>query len=328
MALEGALKLKEITYIPADAYAAGEMKHGPIALLDNSTPVVACATDGPVLEKMLSNIAEVKARGAEVIAIATEGSDHVAAAADQTVFIPRTDWVLQPILAILPLQLLAYHVAPPRPERGPAAEPGEDRHGRVAPATTSTLYDWAGGEQAFTRLIDAFYDRVEGDELLSPLFPGGVTKSTANVTAWWSEVFGGPPRYTEELGGYERMVGKHRGLAITPEQRLRFATLMSLAADDAGLPDDPEFRSAFVAYVEWGRGSPCTTHSPAPRSSSTPPSRAGAGARHPRSSRSSCSSIHGIGAVERLYLLPHGGVAVFVGDRAPEHSQAQVRLGV
>ena len=111
VALEGALKLKEITYIPADAYAAGEMKHGPIALLDNSTPVVACATDGPVLEKMLSNIAEVKARGAEVIAIATEGSDHVAAAADQTVFIPRTDWVLQPILAILPLQLLAYHVA-------------------------------------------------------------------------------------------------------------------------------------------------------------------------------------------------------------------------
>ena len=111
MALEGALKLKEITYIPADAYAAGEMKHGPIALLDNSTPVVACATDSPTLEKMLSNIAEVKARGAEVIAVATEGSEHVAAAADQTVFIPRTDWVLQPILAILPLQLLAYHIA-------------------------------------------------------------------------------------------------------------------------------------------------------------------------------------------------------------------------
>jgi len=111
VALEGALKLKEITYIPADAYAAGEMKHGPIALLDHSTPVVACATDSPVLEKMLSNIAEVKARGAEVIAVATEGAGHVAAAADQTVFIPSTDWVLQPILAILPLQLLAYHIA-------------------------------------------------------------------------------------------------------------------------------------------------------------------------------------------------------------------------
>ena len=89
VALEGALKLKEITYIPADAYAAGEMKHGPIALLDSSTPVVSSARrTARVLDKMLSNIAEVKARGAEVIAVATEGSGHVAAAADQTVFIP------------------------------------------------------------------------------------------------------------------------------------------------------------------------------------------------------------------------------------------------
>jgi glucosamine--fructose-6-phosphate aminotransferase (isomerizing) len=109
--LEGALKLKEISYIPTDAYAAGEMKHGPIALLDSSTPVVCVATDSPVLEKVLSNVAEVKARGAEVIAVATEGSAHVAAAADQTVFIPRTDWILQPILAVIPLQLLAYHIA-------------------------------------------------------------------------------------------------------------------------------------------------------------------------------------------------------------------------
>jgi glucosamine--fructose-6-phosphate aminotransferase (isomerizing) len=109
--LEGALKLKEISYIPADAYAAGEMKHGPIALLDESTPVVCVATDSPVLEKVLSNIEEVRARGADVIAVATEGSEQVAEAADQTIFIPRTDWVLQPILAILPLQLLAYHVA-------------------------------------------------------------------------------------------------------------------------------------------------------------------------------------------------------------------------
>ena len=111
IALEGALKLKEISYIPTEAYAAGEMKHGPIALLDSSTPVVCVATDSPVLEKILSNVAEVKARGAEVIAVATEGSGHVAAAADQTVFIPRTDWLLQPILAVIPLQLLAYHIA-------------------------------------------------------------------------------------------------------------------------------------------------------------------------------------------------------------------------
>jgi glucosamine--fructose-6-phosphate aminotransferase (isomerizing) len=109
--LEGALKMKEISYIPTDAYAAGEMKHGPIALLDESTPVVCVATDSPILEKMLSNMAEVKARGADVIAIATEGNAEVAEVADQTLYVPATDWVLQPILAVLPLQLLAYHVA-------------------------------------------------------------------------------------------------------------------------------------------------------------------------------------------------------------------------
>jgi glucosamine--fructose-6-phosphate aminotransferase (isomerizing) len=109
--LEGALKLKEISYIPTDAYAAGEMKHGPIALLDESTPVIAVATDSPVLEKVLSNVAEVRARGADVISVATEGSQHVADASDQTIWIPRTDWMLQPILAVLPLQLLAYYIA-------------------------------------------------------------------------------------------------------------------------------------------------------------------------------------------------------------------------
>jgi hemoglobin len=72
------------------------------------------------------------------------------------------------------------------------------------------------------------------------------------VAAWWSEVFGGPDTYTRELGGYERMLDHHRGLGITPEQRHRFAATMSLAADDAGLPDDPEFRAALVGYLEWG----------------------------------------------------------------------------
>src|SRR3954454_23390453 len=109
--LEGALKLKEIAYIPADAYAAGEMKHGPIALLDESTPVVAVATDSPVVEKMLSNMEEVRARGADVIALATEGSSGVEDSADQTIFVPRTDWIVQPIVAIVPLQLLAYYIA-------------------------------------------------------------------------------------------------------------------------------------------------------------------------------------------------------------------------
>ncbi|HEY1356554.1 MAG TPA: glutamine--fructose-6-phosphate transaminase (isomerizing) [Solirubrobacterales bacterium] len=109
--LEGALKLKEISYIPTDAYAAGEMKHGPIALLDESTPVVSVATESPVLEKVLSNVEEVRARGASTIAIATEGDERVAAVADETIYVARTDWILQPIVAILPLQLLAYDIA-------------------------------------------------------------------------------------------------------------------------------------------------------------------------------------------------------------------------
>ena len=101
--------------------------------------------------------------------------------------------------------------------------------------------------------MDCFYDRVEEDELLSPYFPGGVGEEhRANVAIWWSEVLGGPAGYTDELGGYENMLAHHRGLAIAPEERHRFVSLMSLAADDAGLPDDPEFRSALIAYAEWG----------------------------------------------------------------------------
>ena len=109
--LEGALKLKEVSYIPTDAYAAGEMKHGPIALLDESTPVVCVATDSPVLEKVLSNVEEVRARGAQTIAISTKGSDRAGEVADETIAVAATDWILQPIVAILPLQLLAYDIA-------------------------------------------------------------------------------------------------------------------------------------------------------------------------------------------------------------------------
>ena len=102
-------------------------------------------------------------------------------------------------------------------------------------------------------MINAFYDRVERDDLISPFFPGGVSaEHRDHVVAWWSEVFGGPARYTRELGGYERMLARHRGLGIGAEQRRRFVSLMSVAADDAGLPDDPEFRSALLAYLEWG----------------------------------------------------------------------------
>jgi glutamine---fructose-6-phosphate transaminase (isomerizing) len=111
VALEGALKLKEISYIPTDAYAAGEMKHGPIALLDESTPVVTVATDSPVLDKVVSNMQEVRARGAHVIAVASEGNQLIGEHAESVVRIPTTDWMLQPLLAVIPLQLLAYRIA-------------------------------------------------------------------------------------------------------------------------------------------------------------------------------------------------------------------------
>jgi glutamine---fructose-6-phosphate transaminase (isomerizing) len=111
VALEGALKLKEISYISCDAYAAGEMKHGPIALLDENTPVVCVATDAPVLEKVVSNMQEVAARGAHVIAVVTEGNAEIGHHAESVIEIPDTDWMLQPMLAVIPLQLLAYRIA-------------------------------------------------------------------------------------------------------------------------------------------------------------------------------------------------------------------------
>jgi glucosamine--fructose-6-phosphate aminotransferase (isomerizing) len=111
VALEGALKLKEISYVATDAYAAGEMKHGPIALLDESTPVVVVATDSPVLEKVISNIQEVRARGARVIAVGTAGNEEIGQHADEVIVVPRTQWMLAPLLAVIPLQLLAYHIA-------------------------------------------------------------------------------------------------------------------------------------------------------------------------------------------------------------------------
>jgi glucosamine--fructose-6-phosphate aminotransferase (isomerizing) len=109
--LEGALKLKEISYIATDAYAAGEMKHGPIALLSEETPVVAVATNSPVLEKMVSNIQEVRARGAHVIAVATEGNVDIGEHAEEVIRVPDTNWLLQALLAVIPLQMLAYAIA-------------------------------------------------------------------------------------------------------------------------------------------------------------------------------------------------------------------------
>ena len=121
------------------------------------------------------------------------------------------------------------------------------------PGQTPTIYEWAGGEDAFERWLNAFYDLVEGDEQLAPLFGGRVSQEhRAHVLLWWTEVMGGPAAYSEELGGYPAMLAHHRGLEITPEQRLRFVTLLSEAADRAGLPADPEFRAAIMGYAEWG----------------------------------------------------------------------------
>jgi glutamine---fructose-6-phosphate transaminase (isomerizing) len=111
VALEGALKLKEISYIPTEAYSAGEMKHGPIALLDEDTPVVCIATDSHVYDKVVSNIQESRARGAHVIAIATDGNEDIQHHADDVIYVPKTPAFLQASLAILPLQLLAYRIA-------------------------------------------------------------------------------------------------------------------------------------------------------------------------------------------------------------------------
>jgi glutamine---fructose-6-phosphate transaminase (isomerizing) len=112
VALEGALKLKEISYIPTDAYSAGEMKHGPIALLDEGTPVVCVATDQKVIyDKVVSNIQETRARGAHVIAIATDGNEDIQHHADDVIYIPRSPAFLQAVLAVVPLQLLAYRIA-------------------------------------------------------------------------------------------------------------------------------------------------------------------------------------------------------------------------
>ena len=108
---EGALKLKEISYIPTEAYPAGEMKHGPIALLEEGSPVVVVATDGHVFDKVVSNIQEVRARGARVIAVATEGNQEIESHADEVLWAPRTPALLSPIAAVIPLQIFAYGLA-------------------------------------------------------------------------------------------------------------------------------------------------------------------------------------------------------------------------
>ncbi len=111
IAYEGALKLKEISYIHAEAYPAGEMKHGPIALVDRDMPVLAIVPHDPWYEKMISQIEQAKARGGNVIAVATEGDTRVEALADHVFWVPETPWLLSPVISVIPLQLFAYHIA-------------------------------------------------------------------------------------------------------------------------------------------------------------------------------------------------------------------------
>jgi len=111
IAYEGALKLKEISYIHAEAYPAGEMKHGPIALIDKEMPIIAIATKDLWYEKMLSQIEQAKARGGVVVAVATDGDDLLPTIADHILWVPETPWLLSPVTTAIPLQLLAYHIA-------------------------------------------------------------------------------------------------------------------------------------------------------------------------------------------------------------------------
>ena len=115
-----------------------------------------------------------------------------------------------------------------------------------------TLYEWMGGAAALDRLTTVFYQKVLADPLLSELFQHMPADHPHHVALWLGEVFRGPAIYTNELGGYPHMLSKHLGKQLKEAQRARWVALIGLSADDAGLPSDPEFRSAFIAYLEWG----------------------------------------------------------------------------
>jgi hemoglobin len=123
---------------------------------------------------------------------------------------------------------------------------------RSAPEAPPTLYEWAGGSEAFVRLCEAFYRRVADDDLLAPVFAGMDVEHARHVATWLAEVFGGPAAYTDGHGGYPHMLSRHLGRAITEAQRRRWVNLIQDAADEVGLPADPEFRAAFAGYLEWG----------------------------------------------------------------------------
>jgi hemoglobin len=139
-----------------------------------------------------------------------------------------------------------------------------------------SIYEWGGGRVAFASWLNRFYDIVEQEvPEIAAMFGGRVSEQhRAYVTDWWCEVMGGPAEYTESRGGYEHMLASHHDLAITARQRLTFVTLLSRAADETGLPADPEFRAALMGYAEWGTrlamhnsqpGAQVVAHAPVPR---------------------------------------------------------------
>lgn len=122
----------------------------------------------------------------------------------------------------------------------------------ITDGSVPTIYEWLGGEAALRRLTDVFYRRVAEDPLLAPVFAGMDAHHAEHVATWLGEVFGGPADYTRRHGGHPHMASKHLGRRITEQQRRRWVDLLQDAADEAGLPTDPEARAVFAYYVEWG----------------------------------------------------------------------------
>jgi len=120
------------------------------------------------------------------------------------------------------------------------------------PKPVPTLYEWMGGMPALLRLMTTFYDRVPSDPILAPVFAGMSSEHPKHVATFLAEVFGGPKGYSSDLGGHGNMIRRHVGRALTETQRSRWLQFLLQCADEVGLPSDPEFRSAFVAYLEWG----------------------------------------------------------------------------
>lgn len=144
-------------------------------------------------------------------------------------------------------------MAEPTRTGGPSGAPR--RYSR--PMTTSraavpTLFEWMGGQERLDAVFGEFYRRVPADPLLAPVFAAMSSEHAAHVAEFVAEVLGGPQRYSTERGGHAAMIAKHLGRALTNEQRKRWVTLLLECADDCGVPDDPEFRSALVGYLEWG----------------------------------------------------------------------------